>query len=256
LNLAMEGAKSVIQLCGELVVELDGRRREAELPSRQGRLLFAYLVVNRFRPVSRDEAATAIWPEHAPASTDRSLSALLSKLRRVVGADALPGGERLRLALPAGAVVDVEAAVEGVHAAEAALGRGDLHAAYGPSQVALHIAERGFLPGLDAPWVDDKRRSMDDILLRSLEATAEWGLRAGGSGTATAERAARRLVALAPFRESGYRLLMTALEANGNLAEGLRVFEQCRMLLRDELGTVPGPALMALHRRLLGHGVV
>jgi class 3 adenylate cyclase len=249
-----EVGRPLIQLCGELVLQLAGRRREAELPSRQGRMLFAYLVVNRFRPVSRDEAAAAVWPDSPPDSIDRSLSALLSKLRRVLGPHALAGGERVRLTLPPGVLVDVEAAIEGVHDAEAALARGDVDAAYGPSQVALHVAERGFLPGFDAPWIEHQRRRLEDVLVRALEATAEWGLAAGGSGIATAERAARRLVDLAPFRESGYRLLMTALEANGNLAEGLRLFERCRQMMRDELGTVPGPELRAVHRRLLDTG--
>jgi SARP family transcriptional regulator, regulator of embCAB operon len=61
-----EVGRPLIQLCGELVLELDGRRSEAELPSRQGRMLFAYLVVNRFRPVGRDEAAAAVWPDSPP----------------------------------------------------------------------------------------------------------------------------------------------------------------------------------------------
>ena len=36
-----------IQLCGRFVVELDGHRLDHKLPSRQGRLLFAYLALNR-----------------------------------------------------------------------------------------------------------------------------------------------------------------------------------------------------------------
>ena len=53
------------------------------------------------------------------------------------------------------------------------------------------------------------------------------------------ERAARTLIETEPYRESGYVLLMAALEAQGNVAEGLRVFERLRTLLRDELGTRP-----------------
>ena len=40
-------------------------------------------------------------------------------------------------------------------------------------------------------------------------------------------------------------------EAAGNAAEALRSFDELRRLLRDELGTAPGPQLMALHERLL-----
>ena len=36
-----------IQICGALTVERDGQRLDTRLPGRQGRLLFAYLVVNR-----------------------------------------------------------------------------------------------------------------------------------------------------------------------------------------------------------------
>ena len=44
---------------------------------------------------------------------------------------------------------------------------------------------------------------------------------------------------------------MEVLHARGNVAEALRVFEDVRVLLREELGTAPGPALVALHERLL-----
>jgi DNA-binding SARP family transcriptional activator len=49
-----------IQICGRVTVELDGRRVEADLPGRQGRLVFVYLALNRARGVSRDELAAAI----------------------------------------------------------------------------------------------------------------------------------------------------------------------------------------------------
>ena len=49
----------------------------------------------------------------------------------------------------------------------------------------------------------------------------------------------QKAVALAPFRERGYRLLMEAHAAAGNRAEALQVYEQCRRLLADELGAYP-----------------
>jgi SARP family transcriptional regulator, regulator of embCAB operon len=48
-----EGAKEStrVQLCGSFAVELSGRRIDNMLPGRQGRLLFAYLVLSRLWPV-------------------------------------------------------------------------------------------------------------------------------------------------------------------------------------------------------------
>jgi SARP family transcriptional regulator, regulator of embCAB operon len=80
-----------IQLCGLLAVELRGRRIEGSLPSRQGRLLFAYLTLNRSRPVGRDELIEALWPYAMPSSAPAALTVLLSKLRATVGREVLRG---------------------------------------------------------------------------------------------------------------------------------------------------------------------
>ena len=77
-----------IQLCGATIVERDGERLEPQLPGRQGRLLFAYLVINRDHATGRDRLADALWPEPVPASAAAGLNPLLSKLRRILGADA------------------------------------------------------------------------------------------------------------------------------------------------------------------------
>jgi len=61
--------------------------------------------------------------------------------------------------------------------------------------------------------------------------TAAYGeacLGIGGCELAGAERTGRRLIALNPLRESGYRLVMQSLAQRGNLAEALRVYEQAR----------------------------
>jgi DNA-binding SARP family transcriptional activator len=241
----------VIQLCGRFVVQIGGRRREDDLPGRQGRLLLAYLAVNAFRSASRDELIEAVWSEDPPASPDAGLSALLSKLRRALGAGAVQGLGDIRLSPPPGSRIDVHRAAEAIHLAESAIAAGDPDRGYGPSQVALHISERGFLPGCEAPWIEAERRRLEDVRLRALECTAAWGLTGKNDGPPTAERAARMLIELAPFRESGYRALMQALERQGNFAEALRVYDRVRCLLRDELGTAPAPPLQELHERLL-----
>ena len=156
------------------------------------------------------------------------------------------------MALPGDAWIDLEAAAEGLHRAESAVAKGDFAGAWGPGRVAQHIASRGFLPGEDAPWADNQRRRLEEILVRSLELVGRACVSIGGGELDTAERAARELIELAPYRESGHRLLMEALEARGNTAEALLVYEALRRRLRDELGAAPSSSTQAVHRRLLG----
>jgi DNA-binding SARP family transcriptional activator len=239
-------AETRIQLCGRLVVRIDGRRIEEALPGRQGRLAFVYLAANRRRPVTRDELGDALWRE--AVDSDR-LSPLLSKLRQVVPLD---GRGDVRLALPDDAWVDLEAAAEGLHRAESAVAQGDFAGAWAPGRVAQHVATRGFLPGEDAPWIETQRRRLEEILVRSLELVGRACVSIGGGELDTAERAARQLIERAPYRESGHCLLMETLAARGNTAEALLVYEALRRRLRDELGAAPSSSTQAIHRRLLG----
>jgi SARP family transcriptional regulator, regulator of embCAB operon len=233
-------AAAKVQLCGRFVVELGGRRVESDLPGRQGRLLLAYLVANRDRTATRNEVIEALWPD----GRDVGLAPLLSKVRRVVPL------EGLRPDVP-DLWVDVEAAAAAVHRAESALALGKPHEAWAPSQVAMFVAGRPFLAGEDAPWIDDERRALSALHLRAVEAYAAATAGVGGTELAAAVRAARRLVELEPYRETGHRILMDALDREGNTAEALRVYDSLRCLLRDDLGVTPSQATQDLHRRLL-----
>jgi SARP family transcriptional regulator, regulator of embCAB operon len=240
-----------IQICGALAVERDGERLDSRLPGRQGRLLFTYLVVNRHRSITRSEVAEALWREPDPAAVDARLNPLLSKLRRVFGADAVDGRSTLRLCLSE-AWVDLEASVEAIHRAESSVAQQDWTRAWGPALTALFVAERDFLPGEDAPWIDQIRHQLTELRLRALECYAAAALGIGGTELTAAVRASRQLTQLAPLRESGYRYLMQALAAQDNLAEALGVYGQLSECLRDQLGVSPGPATRELYERLLG----
>lgn len=242
-----------IQLCGHFVARVAGWRIDHELPGRQGRLLFAYLAVNRDRVASRDELAEALWPSALPSAPELALSALLSKLRRLLPDGALEGRRAIRLELGHHARVDVEAARDGIHRSEALIAARDWYGAIGPTLVAHNISQRRFLPGEEGAWIDELRRELDEIRVSALECTARRSLGIGGAEVAVAERTARRLIDLSPYRESGYAVLMEAFARQGNIAEALRVYESLRGLLREELGATPSPAVQRVHERLLTH---
>jgi DNA-binding SARP family transcriptional activator len=233
-------------------VELDGRRVEQALPGAKGRLLFAYLVLNRDRRMSRDELLTAAYGEEASPDQHSSLNVLLSKLRSVIGSELLAGRSEIELVLPGDAFVDVEAAREALHRAESHVAAGEWAESWGPAGVAYHVARRPLLQGEDRPWLEEWRRRLEEIHLRGLECFAEARLGLGGPTLSQAEDCARRLIELAPYRETGHRILMEALERRGNVAEALRAYDRLRVMLRDELGVAPSPAVQSIHRRLLG----
>src|ERR687887_1723600 len=240
-----------IQLCGRLVVELEGRRVEEALPGAKGRLLFAYLVLNRDRRMSRDELLSAVYGDEASPDRHPSLSVLLSKLPSVIGQELLAGRSEIELVLPRDAFVDVEAAREALHRAESHVAAGEWAEAWGPAGVAYHVAGRPLLQGEDRPWLEEWRRRLADVRLRGLECLAASRLGLGGPTLSQAEDCARRLIELAPYRETGHRILMEALERRGNVAEALLAYDRLRVLLRDELGIAPSPALQSVHARLL-----
>lgn len=240
-----------IQLCGPTIVERGGERLDGRLPGRQGRLLFAYLVLNRHRPASRDELAEAIWPRQPPSAAETGLNALISKLRKLFGPGVIEGRAALRLQLGEDARVDVEAATEAVHRAESHVALGRWLNAWGPSLVAMFVAEREFLPGDDAPWLDQQRLHLAEIRLRALQAYAVASLEIAGTELPAAVRAGHQLVGLAPLRESGYQVLMRALAAQGNVAEAFHVHAMLCEVLRDELGISPCAATQAIYDQLL-----
>ena len=240
-----------IQLCGATIVERDGERLEQQLPGRQGRLLFAYLVINRDHASSRHQLADALWSEPVPGSAAAGLNPLLSKLRKILGPDAVEGRSSVRLRLPTDSSVDVENAAEAVHRAESKVALGEWQRAWAPSLAALLVAERTFLPGEDAPWIDEQRQLLGEIRLRALEAYATATLRTGGTELPAAVRAARTLIRLAPLRESGYQTLMEGLAAQGNVAEAIQIYGDLRVVLRDELGVDPSSASQAVYTKLM-----
>ncbi len=80
--------------------------------------------------------------------------------------------------------------------------------------------------GEDAFWIQQWRRQLEDVEARALECYAAAALGMGPSELPAAERAARGLIGKEAYRESGYRLLMEVLAAEGNDAEATSLTEK------------------------------
>jgi YVTN family beta-propeller protein len=251
------GLQLKVFLAGRVAVETNGVViDESHFPGRQGRLLFAYLVAEQGRPVPRDELAQALWGEAPPATWDKALTVIVSKLRSLLADRGIDGPDTLtgafgcyRLVLPEGTWIDVVVATNAAQEAEEALAAGELEQARAAAAVGASLVQQPFLPGENGAWVEAKRRELADVRGRALSALADSCLRSGDASEAA--KWAEQSIALEPFRETGYRRLMEAHVAAGNPAEALGVYERCRRLLADELGTYPSPETESLYRVLL-----
>ncbi len=246
-----------LQICGSLTIQHAGSTiRESRLPGRQGRRVWAYLVLNRGRALPRDELATAIWGDEAPGAWDDDLNALISRLRAALRPAATAGvairGEpgRYTLEVPADAFVDFERCWRALLRAEVSLREGDIPNALMEALIARSAASRGFLVGESGSWIEAQRRALADTELQAIELAAEAELRTGKA--MAAHRLGRELVGLDPLRESGYRLLMRALAASGNRALAVRIMEECRAALREQVGATPSAETERVFRESAG----
>ena len=246
-----------VSLAGRVSIGTDGVLIEEErFPGRQGRLVFAYLVSEQGRPVLRDELAEALWGGAPPATWEKALAVIASKLRALLGECGLEGAKVLtsafgcyRLELPDGSWIDLLAAAQGADQAEAELAADHPERAKAEATKAVGVARLPLLSGEDGVWVEGKRRELADVLDRALDCLAEACLRSGDLSEAA--KWAQDAIALQPFRESGYRRLMRAHAAAGNRAEALQTYERCRRLLAEELGAYPSPETESIYRELL-----
>jgi len=224
-----------VLICGRLAVESDDVVvSETALPGRLGRRLWAYLVLNRRRPVGRPELITALWDDESPDAADTSLNALVSRVRGAVahlGDDvelrATSGSYSLHL--PTEVFVDRERAWTAINHVQAIRREGRVRDAWSEAIIAHEIVARGFLPGEDAPWIEAERRTLRDIEVQALEAICDAEIDQGRS--LEAERVARQLIARDSLREAGYRCLMRALVLSGNAAQVANVMDECRAAL-------------------------
>jgi len=200
------------------------------------RALLAYLAIEAEQPHTRATLAALLWPELSAELALRNLSQSLVRLREALSepADgALLQITRQTIAWRAAAAVDVAAflrlATSGALAdleQAAALYRGELLAGFS-------------LAGCDAfeEWLLLTRERLQGQALAAIERLAE--LYAAAGRHADAAGAARRQLALDPWREPAYRQLMRALAAGGDRAAALAAYERCRQLLLAELGVEP-----------------
>lgn len=238
-----------IKLFDGFSVEVDGKDVTPLLPGRKGRITIAYLAAHHVEGVSREELVEVLWPVRRPAAPRANLRSLLSRIRHVLGADALIEGDRLRLADDI--EIDLSQAVRQIVTAREARANRRAHVAVEAARNAVGILDGSMARGIDGDWIDRLRGTIDEYRNEMLACIADMGSLVGGDVGNEAIAAARELVERDGYLERSHAYLMRALVRGGERAEALRVFEALRHQLDEELGALPGPELQELHEAIL-----
>jgi len=211
------------------------------------RALLTALALRPGRPVPVGVLVDEVWGDAPPRDAVAALQALVGRLRRVLGSEAVrsaAGGYGLAAERED---VDLFVFERLVRDGVAALDDGDAEAAARALDSALALW-RG--PALaDLPDRTAAAARPEALLLQARRARAEAALRLGRAQQVLPELA--ELTAAHPLDEPLHGLLIRALRDTGRGADALSAYDRVRRALADTLGTDPGPELRALHAELL-----
>ncbi|MGW6419371.1 ATP-binding protein [Streptomyces sp. NPDC055055] len=210
------------------------------------RALLAALALRGGRAASVTELADDVYGDEPPLDTPAALQALVGRLRRIVGREAVASTPGPGYRLVAGPDdVDLYVFERLARDAGTRLDAGDPDAAAALLREALALFRGPALADLPEPAGVRPEAQRLAALRRRVEAD----LRRGATDGLVPELS--ELTTTHPYDETFHAQLIRALRAEGRQADALTAYESARRTLADGLGADPGPELTALHHELL-----
>lgn len=235
------------RVLGDIEVVVDGRRLDIGHARQQCVLVSLLVDVNR--AVAPETLIARVWADEPPLKSRNALAAYVSRLRTLlagiegVGLVREPGGYALHAPEDS---VDLHAARRLIAAARAAATPAEAAARY---DEALQLWRGDPLSTVDTPWLNELRTS---LAVEHLSASLDRNDVALAIGKHTELLAVLQDGARAhPLDERIAGQLMLAQYRCGRQADALETYRALRQRLVDELGVDPGPALEAVHQRVL-----
>jgi len=238
-----ESARLRLRLLGRFAVDIDSEPpRILEIPGRLRRAILAYLAMQPSFAETRERLAALLWGESLDRQARQNLRQCLLDLRRElepVGYDPLKIDRETIALHPDLIAVDAREFLALCQSDDLA----DLEEAIG-------LYAGPFLDGLDFDsgpfhdWVGNERVRFESAAALAFE---KYALRQDEARNgAPAIRAAERLVALDPLRESAQRLLIRILARHGGRDAALAQASAMTATLRSELDAAPESETAAL----------
>ena len=244
------------RLLGNLEVAVGGV--PVDVGGTQPRTVLAMLLVSGGRVVPAESIIDALWGDSPPASAAGTLQSYVSRLRRALGPGAAKGeASRVLVWDPPGYKLVIDPQALDARRFEALADRGRERLQAGDPGGARALLDEGLalwrgpalleFAHLDFAWGFAAR--LEERKLVATEDRVEADLRLGRHDSVVGELA--ELVAEHQLREQLRHHLALALYRSGRQAEALRVLDDARRTLRDQLGIDPGRPLVDLEAAIL-----
>ncbi len=232
---------------------------DRELPVGQPRqqAVLGILAMRANRVISRGELVDAVWGQDPPASAEGGIYTYVAGLRRVIEPNrSLRGPGRVLVSSGAGYVLHLVPGQPDAIAFEQDVGRarqlrkvGDPAGAVAALDSALSLWRGIAFAGVPGPFAGTERIRLGELRSTAAEERADVLLALGRQEEVVPDLTA--MVTENPLRERMRGLLMIALYRCGRHAEALRVFQDGRRMLAEELGIDPGSDLSRIHQQVL-----
>jgi DNA-binding SARP family transcriptional activator/tetratricopeptide (TPR) repeat protein len=236
-------------------VEIRRGGRVVDIGGVKARALVARLLIDRNLIVPVDRLVDSLWSDHEGPGAEIALRSTISRLRkRLREAD---GSEDLIVTRAPGYVLNAAADATDVFHFERLVSEGRHQLSRGrPSECMRLLREaeemwrgQAYSEVRDEPFARAEARRMEELLLSAVETRMDAALTLGLQQALVGEL--ETLTAGNPMRERLWSQRMLALYRCGRQAEALRVFQELRAVLVDELGIEPGHDVTWMEQAIL-----
>jgi LuxR family maltose regulon positive regulatory protein len=208
--------------------------------------LLAYLTGRAPKEASRDELLTALFGGRTDDSARSYLRQAMHQLREILPEEVRLVSDASGVSLEESLQVSSESVRLEALLAEAARLQGEQR--LDATLRALAIAAAGdYLPGTNAPWVEERRERLERLVADARQDAAELAFAAGRYPEAA--RLVDAILEQDPFREGAHRLEMRIANAIGDEDRVITAYRRCERAL-GELGIAPSSSTRQLLQTL------
>ena len=247
-----------ILLLGPMHVVVDDITVDASFRTKKERGLLAYLVVEAHKQHRREALSEMFWPGRPEGYARTNLRQALLGLRRVLGEEALNGGdEYISYGLGQSTRLDTQRFATLIQYTQTHPHRSliSCEICVGNLEEAVGLYRGEFLEDVLLPdshsfqeWVVFHREQFFRLLLEAFLSLSNYYQAQGDYETA--HYYAWQYVNSAPLEEAAHRQLIRLLALSGRRSAALEQFQTVREILARELGVEPSPETKALYEKI------